>query len=63
MNLSAYLLARLKEPSSYAGIGALVAALGLHVPDATLSAVLQLLIAALGLLAVLFPEKGAQSDA
>jgi hypothetical protein len=56
MTVFAFLLARLREPSSYAGLGALLAALGIHVDDAVLQAAIQLLIAAGGLAAVLMPE-------
>jgi hypothetical protein len=56
MAMFAFLLARLREPSSYAGLGALLAALGIHVDDAVLQATIQLLIAAGGLAAVLMPE-------
>jgi sulfite exporter TauE/SafE len=59
MTLLAFLAARLKEPSSYAGIGALCAALGLHIDDAVLHAVMQLIVSAFALVAVLAPEKGA----
>lgn len=56
MNLVAYLLARLKEPSTAAGIGLFLAAVGIHVPDPVLNAGAQLLTALLGFLAVLIPE-------
>ena len=63
MNLLAFLLARLKEPSSYAGLGAVLATLGIHVDDASLQAAIQLLIAAGGLAAVLLPEHAAPPGA
>jgi hypothetical protein len=59
MGVLAFLVARLKEPSSYAGLGAVLAALGVHVDDALLQAAVQLLVAAGGLAAVLLPEKSA----
>ena len=59
MNALAFLLARLKEPSSYAGAGALLAAAGIHVDQAVLQAVIQLLVSLAGLAAVLTPEKTA----
>ena len=46
-----YVLARLSEPSTYAGIGALVSGLGLHVPNATVQAVSQVIMAVAGLAA------------
>jgi hypothetical protein len=57
--LLAFLVARLKEPSSYAGLGAMLAALGIHADDAVVAAAVQLLVAAGGLAAVLLPEQGA----
>ncbi|HEV2303316.1 MAG TPA: hypothetical protein VGR91_17250 [Stellaceae bacterium] len=63
MNLVAYLLARLKEPSTAAGIGLFLATLGIHVPEPTLNAAAQLLTALLGLLAVVIPERGGQAPA
>ena len=59
MNALAFLLARLKEPSTYAGAGALLAAAGIHVDQAVLQAVIQLLVSLAGLAAVLTPEKTA----
>jgi hypothetical protein len=57
-SLIAFLVARLKEPSSYAGIGAVLAALGIHVDDATVQAAVQVAVAVGGLAAVLMPEAG-----
>jgi hypothetical protein len=51
-----YILNRLREPSTYAGIMGLVIALGVQVPVALYDAVAQVLIAAAGLAAVLLPE-------
>jgi hypothetical protein len=56
MGLLAFILARLKEPSTYAGLGALLAAAGLHVPDATLSAAVTAAVGLAGFAAVLLPE-------
>ncbi len=53
----AFVLARLREPSSYAGLGALLAAAGIHADDAVVQATIQVLVAAAGLIAVLMPEK------
>ncbi len=57
MNAFAFLLARLKEPSTYAGAGALLAAAGIHIDDAVLQGVIQVLVSLAGLAAVLTPEK------
>ena len=57
MSVAAALVSRLKEPSSYAGIGMLLAALGLHVEDATLQAAIAALCGVAGLVAVLLPEQ------
>ncbi|MGH7030000.1 MAG: hypothetical protein ACREE9_00625 [Stellaceae bacterium] len=57
MNIFDFVLARLKEPSSYAGAGALFAAAGIHVNDAVLQAAIQVLVSLAGLAAVLLPEK------
>lgn len=61
MILPAFLLARLREPSTYAGLGALLAASGIHLDPGVLRAVIQLVAAVAGLLAVLTPEKGEPS--
>jgi hypothetical protein len=63
MNLLTYLLARLKEPSTAAGIGLLLATLGIHVPQPALNAAAQLSTALLGFIAVVVPEKGASPPA
>jgi hypothetical protein len=59
MNLVAFLLARLKEPSTYAGLGAILAAAGLHPRPDLLAAATNAAMALAGLAAVLIPEKGA----
>ena len=59
MLLIAFLLARLREPSSYAGLGALLAAAGIHADQAIVQASIQVLVAVAGLIAVLMPEKSA----
>ena len=58
MTLIAFLLARLKEPSTYAGLGAILAAAGLHPSAALLSSAVNAAIALAGLAAVLLPESG-----
>ncbi len=57
MNVLPFLLARLKEPSTYAGAGALLAAAGIHVDDTVLQAVIQVLVSLAGLAAMLTSEK------
>jgi hypothetical protein len=57
MALIMFLLARLKEPSTYAGLGAILAAAGLHPNEAVLDAAVNAAVALAGLAAVLIPEK------
>jgi hypothetical protein len=57
VNLFAFVVARLKEPSSYAGFGAALAAAGFHVDDSVVQSVIQVLVSVAGLIAVLMPEK------
>jgi hypothetical protein len=54
--LVAYLLARLREPSTYAGLGGLFAAFGLHPNAEVIGAIVNAAVAAAGLAAVLIPE-------
>jgi hypothetical protein len=63
VNLLAFVLARLREPSTYAGAGAVLAAAGIHVPDATLNAAVSAIVAIAGLAAVLLPEAKHQPPA
>ncbi len=58
MQIVAYLLARFSEPSSYAGLGAVLALLGLNLPDPALGQIAQLLAAGCGLVALLLKERG-----
>ena len=60
MQLIAFVLARLREPSSYAGLGALLAAAGIHADQTVVRATIQVLVATAGLIAVLMPEKSAR---
>ena len=53
-----YLLARFSEPSSYAGLGALLALAGLHFSDNDLGQLAQFLAAGCGLAALLLKERG-----
>lgn len=63
MLLIAFVVARLREPSSYAGLGALLAAGGIHADQAIVQAAIQVLVAVAGLIAVLMPEKSARLGA
>jgi hypothetical protein len=58
MSIVAYLLARLSEPSSYAGLGAILALLGWSLPDGAVAQLAQVFAAACGLLALLLKERG-----
>jgi hypothetical protein len=58
MALLAFVLARLREPSSYAGLGAILAAAGLHPSQALLGSAVNAAVALAGLAAVLLPEQG-----
>ena len=58
MRLLAYMLTRFSEPSSYAGLGALLALLGWNVPDTVLGHLIQGLAAACALLALLLRDRG-----
>jgi hypothetical protein len=54
--LAAFLLARLREPSTYAGLGKLLLLAGIHFSDPQLlPAIVQILVALAGLAAVLIP--------
>jgi hypothetical protein len=58
MQILSYLLARFSEPSSYAGMGALLALLGWHLSDSIVGQGAQLLAAACALLALCLKERG-----
>jgi hypothetical protein len=58
MPFLAYLLARFSEPSSYAGLGAILALAGWNLPNSAVSQVIQLLAAGCGLLALFLKERG-----
>jgi len=58
MQIHAYLLARFSEPSSYAGIGAVLALLGLHFSDTIIGQLAQFLAAGCALAALLLKERG-----
>lgn len=58
MPILAYLLARFSEPSSYAGLGALLTLAGWHLSDSMLGQFAQLLAAGCALLALVLKERG-----
>ncbi len=58
MPVLAYLLARFSEPSSYAGLGALLALVGWNLSDTIVGQLTQLLAAGFGLLALFLKERG-----
>jgi hypothetical protein len=58
MQIVAYLLARFSEPSSYAGLGALLALVGWNLSDTIVGQLAQLLAAGCGLLALGLKERG-----
>jgi hypothetical protein len=58
MQILAYLLARFSEPSSYAGLGAVLALLGWNLSDTILGQLAQLLAGGCGLLALCLKERG-----
>jgi len=58
MPILAYLLARFSEPSSYAGLGALLALIGWNLSDTIVGQLAQPLAAGCGLLALVLKERG-----
>jgi sulfite exporter TauE/SafE len=58
MQILAYLLARFSEPSSYAGLGALLALAGWNLTDPMLVQLVQLLAAGCGFVALVLRERG-----
>jgi hypothetical protein len=58
MPILAYLLARFSEPSSYAGLGALLALIGWNLTDTIVGQLAQLLAAGCGLVALFLKERG-----
>jgi hypothetical protein len=58
MPFLAFLLARFSEPSSYAGLGAVLAIAGLHFSDTDLGQLAQFIAAGCGLAALLLKERG-----
>ena len=58
MQMIAFALARLSEPSSYAGLGAILALAGFHFSNSDLGQLSQFLAAGCGLAALLLKERG-----
>lgn len=58
MQILAYLLARFSEPSSYAGLGALLVLLGWNLSDTVFGQLAQVLAAGCALLALVLKERG-----
>ena len=58
MQMLAFVLARLSEPSSYAGLGAILALAGFHFSNSDLGQLAQFLAAGCGLAALLLKERG-----
>jgi len=58
MQVLQFLLARFSEPSSYAGLSAILALAGVHFSDSDLGQIAQLLAAGCGLAALLLKERG-----
>lgn len=58
MRVLAYLLARFSEPSSYAGLGALLALAGWNLSDPVLAQLAQLLAAGCGFVALCLKDRG-----
>src|SRR5689334_24300107 len=58
MRFLAYLLARFSEPSSYAGLGAVLALLGVHFSASLTGQIAQSLAALCALAALLLKERG-----
>jgi hypothetical protein len=58
VQIIAYLLARFSEPSSYAGISAVLGLVGFHFSDTDIGQIAQFLAAGCGLAALLLKERG-----
>jgi hypothetical protein len=56
MAVLAYLVARLKEPSTYAGLAALLGFAGVHLAPEAMTGIITFLTAAAALVAVLVPD-------
>ena len=58
MPLLSFMLARFSEPSSYAGLGAVLALAGIHFSDTVFGQLVQFLAAGCGLAALFLKERG-----
>lgn len=63
MQILAYLLARFSEPSSYAGLGAVLALLGWNLPEPVTAQLVQGLAALCAFVAFLLKERRPARDA
>lgn len=54
-----YIIARLREPSTYAGLAALLAAFGVSIAPEKMTAVVSLVTALAGVAAVFLPDRNA----
>ena len=61
LNLMKTLLARLQEPSTYAGLSALLAMAGVQIPDAKYQAIIHAVAAVAGAIAMFLGEKPSAS--
>lgn len=57
MSILLWILARLKEPSTYAGIAGITAALGWNVTDETLKTIVTAVMGVAGALAMVFSDR------
>ena len=62
MPILAYLLARLSEPSSYAGLGAVLTLLGWNLPQPLLADIIQAAAGLCAVLAFILKERGLFDD-
>lgn len=58
MNIVLWILARLKEPSSWGGLSVILAMLGVNLPPGGVDAIVQLLASVAAAVAVFVPESG-----
>lgn len=56
MKVLAYIVGRLKEPSSYAGLAALLGLAGIHLAPDALQAIIGILVAVAGGAAIVIPD-------
>jgi hypothetical protein len=56
MTILAYIVSRLKEPSTYAGLATLLGIVGVNLAPEALQSIIAVLTAAAGLVAVLVPD-------